>query len=267
MPQKAAQAIQIQSIFQLLVCEGMAASVRRDADIGIDAHRVGGFLHEHADCLIVEAFSVFAEENIFILTVPCHEILLSCSQVLVQELPDSRILWHNAFFSSFSIDHKIGILYLVQLHVRQFAQSDPRIKENHENHFVAYTDIVAAIEVFDHAQDLFAVEGVDQNLRLLYIPYPLGKDLFTIPFPLSISTHTLDRFQQIVDICGLTLSFLKRTDILLHMIRLQVFKQNDFKVFPNKMAELVELFFVIMDCKIREFSDLAIEQKLMNQFG
>ena len=245
----------------------MAASVGRDADIGIDTYCDSGLLHEHTDRLIIEAFSVFAEKNIFIFTVPCHEILLSCGQVFVQELPDSRILGNDAFLSSFSVDHEIGILYLIQLHVRQLAQPDPCIKEYHENHFVAYTDIVAAVEVFNHPQDLFAVEGVDQDLRLLYIPYSLGKDLFTIPFPLSVSTHTFDRFQQIVDVCGLTLSFLQGADILLHMIRLQVFKQNDLKVFPNKMAELVELFFVIMDCKIREFSDLAIEQKFMNQFG
>ena len=50
------------------------------------------------------------------------------------------------------------------------------------------------------------------------------------------------------------------------MVGFQLFKLNYLKVFSNKMAEFIELFFIIVDCKFREFTNLTIKQKLMNQF-
>ena len=266
MPQEAAEAVEIQPILQLLVCEGMTASVRRDADIGIDAYRVGGLPHEYADCLFRQQLAVFAQEDIFLHAIPAHEVFFPRVQILVHKLSHCWILWDNSFLAAFAVNHKVCVLYLIQLHVDKLAQSDPRIKENHKDHAVAYTDIVASVEVFYHPQDLFAVEGVDQHLRLFYISHTLGQDLFAVTLPLGIGAKALDRFQQIVDVCGLAASVLQGADILLHMDRLEFFKLNDVEVFPNKMAEFVELFFIILNGQVRQFPDFAIKEKLVNQF-
>ena len=144
---------------------------------------------------------------------------------------------------------KVRILYLIQFHVGQFAQSDSCIKKDHEDHFVSDADIIAPVEVFQHQGDLFRAEGMNQHLRLLYILDSLGQDLFTVTFLLGIGAEAFDGFEQIVDVCGLTSSVLQGTYVLLNVHGFQLFKLNHLKVFSNKMAEFIELFFIIVDCK------------------
>ncbi len=259
MPQKAAQTVEIQAVLQLLVSEGVTASVRRHADIGIDAYRVGSFPHKNANSLIGQFLPCLAEKHQFFIAVTPHEILFACAQILIQKLADSWILWDNPLFPSFAVDHKIGVLYLIQLHVGQLTQPDPRIKENHKDHAIAYTDIVAAIEVFQHQRDFLCAEGMNQHLRLLHIPDSFGQDLFAVTFLLGIGAQAFDGFQQIVDICWLASSVLQGADILFDMGWFQLFELNYLKVFSNKMAEFIELFFVIVDCKFREFTNLTIK--------
>ena len=58
---------------------------------------------------------IFAEKNIFLFTISAHEILFPCIQVLVEELADSGILWHNSFFAALAIDNKVVVLNLIKL--------------------------------------------------------------------------------------------------------------------------------------------------------
>ena len=226
--------------------------MRRNTDLGIDAYRIGSLLHKHADRFVVQPFSVLGKENILLFEPFPDEEPFSCTQILVKELADRWILGNDAFLPSLTVNYEVGILYLVQLHVDQFAQPDPCIKKDHEDHFVAYTDIVVAVVILDHPLDLFAVEGMDQDLRLLHILDPLGQDLFTVPFPLRISAQALDRFEQIVDIRGLTSPVLQGTDVLFYMDRFQLLELDHLIVFPCKMSEFVELSLIILDGRLRQ---------------
>ena len=264
MPQEAAEAVEIKSILQLLVCEGVAAGMRGNPDLGIHAHCFGGFPHENADCFIRELLPVFTQKNQLFITVTPRKIFFSCAQILIHEFTNGWILGDNTLFPALAVNHEIGILYLVQFHVCQLTQPDSRIKEHHEDHFVSDADIIVSVEVFEHSRYFLGVEGMNQHLRLFDISHPLGEDFVAVPFSLCIGAQAFDGFQQIIDISGLASSVLQGTDVLLDVDRFQLFKLNYLKVFSNKMAEFVELFFVIMYRQIRQLSHLAIKEKFVD---
>ena len=106
---------------------------------------------------------------------------------------------------------------------------------------------------------------MNQHFRLFHVLHSLGKNILTVPLSLCVGAHALDGFQKIVDVGGLASPVLQRADVLLHMDRFQLFKLNDLKVFPNKMPEFVELFFVVGACQIRQLPHLAIKEKFVYQ--
>ncbi len=267
MSQKTAETVKVKAVLQLLVREGVSASVRGHSDFGIDADSIRRLFHENADCLFCQAFPVFAEKNIIVFTAPGCKVFFSCAQILVKEFADRRVFRHDTFFPAFAVDHKISVLDLVELHSRQFAEPDSGVKENHQDHFVSQTDVIRTVVVFYHPSDLFAVEGVDQHFRLFHVLHSLGENVFTVPFSLRVGAQTLDGFEKIVDVRGFASPVLQRTDVLLDMDGFQLFKLNYLKVFPNKMPEFVELFFVVGACQIRQFPYLAIKEEFVYQLS
>lgn len=118
MTKQSAETVQIKTVLQLLVREGVTACVRRHSDLGIDTDSIRRLLHENSDCFFCQTPPVLAEKNIIIFTVPGCKIFFSCAQILVKEFADRRVFRHNTFFPAFAVDHKIRVLDLVELHSR-----------------------------------------------------------------------------------------------------------------------------------------------------
>ena len=93
MPQEATETVEIKAVLQLLVCEGVAAGMRGNPDLGIHAHRFGGFPHENAYCFIRELLPVFTQENqLFITTTDLDPAILSkFSEISVFRVKEGKI--------------------------------------------------------------------------------------------------------------------------------------------------------------------------------
>ena len=216
-PHQTGDAVQVQTVLQLHLCEGVAAGMRADPHRRRDPHLFCGVFQYPCHGFIGHRLACFAGEEILIASRVLLQVAIPERSVLDELLGECGRFWHDPFLAALAmLDQNIVLLDVLRFHQDHFVAAHPGIKQQHDDGLVPYLQKILAIVELDHPLHLSRCKGIDNRPGLTEALYLFGRivPLLQIALIDQIVEPCAPHLEQVVDIAGRA----ARVLLLLHQV-------------------------------------------------
>ena len=223
MPQQTGKCIDIASVAQLCMSEGVATGMGRDTDGITHTYIFSGFSENSADDFLCHWLASLGEEKVIVHQYLPGKIAAAGQLIFLYELLKNGREGYIPLFSPFSVDKNGTLLELGRRKSNQFIAADSCIEQDGHQGIIAHIQIGMLAIIAQHLFDLILLEGFDFDLGLPDIVDFLCVETVGVPLIQQIMREGAHTAQNVIDVLGLCAAVLFVEQIHLEVLRQKVF--------------------------------------------